>query len=110
MEQRSIGKAQCLATLSFRTDRNTYRAGVVRIGNKNKVIVVQVRGKEIIRPVALHNRPGELDRNPVFSPWEMATLDETKKILSGEISTACGGASLGSAPSGMYRAISGLDG
>jgi hypothetical protein len=94
MQRHVIGKALCLTTLSFRTTRQTYLAGVVRIGGQNKVIVAQMSRDTIVKVVAPVHRPGELDRNLAFSCWPSASLEEAKMVVSGEI-RVCVGSSLG---------------
>jgi hypothetical protein len=82
-----IGKAHCLASFRCKGNTRSYLAGVVRVGDINKVLVIQIEGEHFIRIVPPHNCPGEVLRNPAYSCWELATLDEAKKLFYGKIPT-----------------------
>ncbi len=84
---KAIGKAQCQAVVSFSKRQRTYAAGVVRIGDNNKIVVVQVSNGEIVRVRAPRRRLDELDRNPAFSCWPLASLGEAKRVIKGVLPT-----------------------
>ena len=81
--EKSIGKAQCQATLLLDTSSRPIVAGVVRIGNENKIIIAQVSGNEVIRILPPDNRPDELGLNPAFSCWELASMTEANRVVKG---------------------------
>lgn len=84
----TIGKAECTVVHTCRSGRyNSYKGGVVRVSGRNYVIVVQTVLGDIRRVVAPNNHPGEIKKHPHFSPWEAASLEDAKRIVSGEIPT-----------------------
>jgi len=70
-------------------------AGVVRVNGENKIIALRLSGARAGKLVQPGMRPAQLNNNPAFNPWPMASWEEAGKIFCGEISTQCG-PSLGS--------------
>jgi len=89
MLEHLIGSAHCSVVVAMNAGRGgfAYKAGVVRVGGKNLVIVVQIACESILRVVAPHNHPRKIKEHPHLSPWEAADHPTAKKIVSGEIST-----------------------
>jgi hypothetical protein len=83
MDEKTIGKAHCQATLLLDAYGEPMIAGVVRIGNENKIVLVEVSGDEIIRIMPPDDRPDELDSNPAFSCWKMASMAEANQVIKG---------------------------
>lgn len=86
MADHMIGGARCLLVRTCNAGRKklAYKAGVVRVGGKNLVIVVQVACGSILRVVAPHNHPNKFKKHPHLSPWEPAKLADARNIISGE--------------------------
>lgn len=88
-----ILKAKSLVTYLSKARHSPHHellAGVVRIRQQNKIVVVQLTGQRAGKLVPPHNRPGFLDTHPAFSHLPMASMEEAKGIMSGKLETEKG--------------------
>lgn len=84
---KAIGKAQCQAMLLLDASRQPIVAGVVRIGNENKIVVAQISGDQVVRVIRPNLRPDQLASNPAFSCWELASMEEANSVVQGKTPT-----------------------
>ena len=92
MDRHLVGKAKCLTAKQFRTKRwgCEILAGVVRVGDQNKIVALRLSGAQQGKVVQPDMRPSQLDEDPAFNAWPMASFEESKKIIAGELPTQCG--------------------
>lgn len=85
--EKVIGKAQCLTKVLLDRSSQPLVAGVVRIGNENKIVMARLLNEEVIQVVCGKELPHELERNPAFSCWTMASSEEANGVIDGVIPT-----------------------